>query len=689
MSDKVFLFYTKLKIEDNISYQREYLEKDVLDIIDDSFTPNEHKKYLTIFIKYDEHDGNVVEDIKIYNVEIQENNPKIVFTKEAIEIDYKIESRDHAYFQKYFSNDKLCVVKHLTELGEVGEAIKNKLWEQINPTDIYEAFNLFKIRFLKDKKSIFTDKEVLTRENMKAIRKCFLDNPIEGNNQSFNAKIQQQLKDVSPETRELFAHMIWLWSMASKDMLKESKKKDVNQFLEDSDADKENNKFLSFDGIMNTGQYHKTNKFDEIKYIIDFCDKILASGEDSNFVEILKSVATRQKKIAMRNILLHFFDPNKYEPIVSFSHKEKIISFFESQFNDIDYSGSDDLDDKLFVIQEKLSKCDKAKYENFKKKDGKVDFYHKEIENLWKNDIVLESKNIILHGAPGTGKTFSVENTIKKRLEFLEDQDANKQFVLVQFHPSYAYEDFMDGIKPAGIYNNGNIKFELTNGMFKDICIEACKELKNNPKNPKKYYFVADEINRAELSRVFGELLLCIEEDKRLKWNTDTNKWEGTKVKTQNSKLWKEKHAVIKEGNESYFGVPENLYFIGTMNDIDRSVDSFDMALRRRFYWKYCECDYDVLYEKFSNDKKVDTYIKACQLLNKHISSENGFNLGASYELGHAYFLKIDKINKTQILKLWENHIAPLLKEYLRSDYSESEIEGKLDEAKKKFVISQ
>ncbi len=234
------------------------------------------------------------------------------------------------------------------------------------------------------------------------------------------------------------------------------------------------------------------------------------------------------------------------------------------------------------------------------------------------------------------------------------------------------------------------MKFELVNGHFKDMCIDAAIELKNNYKNPKKFYFIADEINRAELSRVFGELLLCLEEDKRL--NYDGKIWCGTKVKTQNSNLWEKEHAVIIEDDEYYFGVPSNLYFIGTMNDIDRSVDSFDMALRRRFFWKHYRCDYDVIYEHFRIAKgnyptNIDEYIKICKNLNDKITTDKGFNLGDSYELGHSYFIKIDNINNTQLKKLWDNHISPLLKEYLRSELSQNEIDKKLFEIEKDFKL--
>ena len=294
--------------------------------------------------------------------------------------------------------------------------------------------------------------------------------------------------------------------------------------------------------------------------------------------------------------------------------------------------------------------------------------------------------NIIYYGAPGTGKTYKLLKTVKHLVE-----GDDKYFKVVQFHPSYAYEDFIDGIKPAGIDKNGNMSFELVNGLFKQMCIDAFKELQKNPKTPKKFYFIADEINRAELSRVFGEVLVCLEEDKRLRIS-DNGKITGLKLKTQNSQLWKSKDAVVRYNNEKYFGVPSNIKFIATMNDVDRSIDSFDLALRRRFIWRKMECNYGVISndEKLRNTEGIEIYIEICKNLNKYISSD--INLGAKYEIGHSYFLEIqkyikDKITPQAISKLWYNNLSPLLFEYLRANYSETEIEKKLNDAKEIFTI--
>ena len=325
--------------------------------------------------------------------------------------------------------------------------------------------------------------------------------------------------------------------------------------------------------------------------------------------------------------------------------------------------------------------------------------------------IDLDSKNTILHGAPGTGKTYMTDKSIMNNLSLLNNQDINKQYRLVQFHPSFGYEEFIDGIKPVMSQKSTNgIRLELVNGIFKEMCIDAFKELilaKNEKREANKFYFVADEINRAELSRVFGELLLCLEEDKRLRFDKNGN-LIGTKIKTQNASLWKKEHAVVimnngqlvelennkyKEDGEKYFGVPENLYFIGTMNDIDRSIDSFDMALRRRFVWKHYSYDEKIVEEDYlkrsDTDEKLkdlENYLKNCKNLNNYIVSEDGFNLPESYMLGQSYFMGLSSFANTQLQKKWDERIAPLLTEYLRVNFEGKELIKKLKRAKEKFI---
>ena len=248
------------------------------------------------------------------------------------------------------------------------------------------------------------------------------------------------------------------------------------------------------------------------------------------------------------------------------------------------------------------------------------------------------SKNIIYYGALGTGKT----KFVKDCLDILDPNHDRTEWV--QFHSGFEYEDFIDGIQ------NGSLK----NGIFKEFCLKAAKNDKEN------FFFVVDEINRADIAAVFGETLSLLEEDYRDK-----------KIKTKNYPL----------SNEEFF-IPANIYFIGMMNDVEKGVDWLDLALIRRFAWVLMRCDYEVLNDL---DKKYGGYKEKCENLNKYItySENNGLNLGRAYEIGHSYFLKKETMREKEI---WDRHIEPILREYIRTQFDEGEVEEKLETAKKIFV---
>ncbi|EAI3899130.1 hypothetical protein YN70_007655 [Campylobacter coli] len=610
-------------------------------------------------------------------------------------------------FGYYFDKDKKCYIYH-TKFGkersiEINESndIESKFGELIDNIyqenrdkfnglkeafkkylDIYSDKSTIHIKFDKNGDFLKTKSEIVDNFS-KTFGKEKIDE-IDFNQGNFNAVTFKQWWDKSINSARMQGN--------ATNLLKDEKKLVDNLKIINKAADKSENLTELFKKLKEVEGMKATAR--ELAYFLQFNENKFPLAND-----------------AMINIAKYIFEilnenPKKY----NFDNKCKEERYFNFVLGKLEIA-NDNLSEeikenikhlpKYYILDQFLNLIDKIKKsdlalitkdrlaKNDESKDIKQSVYYKlyqaayDFANLCgkadikSNDLegfkelLKTHKNIIFHGIPGTGKTYTIVNNIKNIIK------NENQMLITQFHPSFSYEDFIEGIKPAGI-ENGQLKLELKNGIFREFCDKAKEEEKeflgelekgnfNEALSDYGYFFIADEINRAELSRVFGELLYTLE-----------YRGEKGKIKTQ--------YASMRDDEDFY--VPENVFFLGTMNDLDKSIDSFDLALRRRFIWQEMECDYNVIRDEiYANN--IEEYAQACKKLNDKISKD----IGEKYQLGHSYFLKIefknDEIKDSDMKKLFSNRFEALLKEYLRSEYSEKDIQKHLDDLKKLFVIEK
>jgi len=283
--------------------------------------------------------------------------------------------------------------------------------------------------------------------------------------------------------------------------------------------------------------------------------------------------------------------------------------------------------------------------------DSSNNFRHQLTQSL------LKSPNLILHGAPGTGKTYLAKEIA------VELTNGNKdQIGFVQFHPSYDYTDFVEGLRPVS-NGDGAIEFKLQDGIFKKFCQKARDAKKTGGQD--NFVFIIDEINRGEISKIFGELFFSIDSDYR---------GEKGSVSTQ--------YANLHETDDKFY-IPENVYIIGTMNDIDRSVDTFDFAMRRRFRFVEVTAESQL----YILDKELGERAEEAKtrLRNLNAAIENVQELNSHYHIGPSYFLRLKEV-KFDYELLWSDYLQPLLEDYVRGSYDEAET---LETLKKAFDLTK
>lgn len=284
---------------------------------------------------------------------------------------------------------------------------------------------------------------------------------------------------------------------------------------------------------------------------------------------------------------------------------------------------------------------------------------------------VENHKNVVYSGAPGTGKSYmakQVARLLVRKDEKENINDVDKRIEMVQFHPSYDYTDFVEGLRPKKQPGSNNIEFDYVPGVFRQFCENALEHIEQ------KHVFIIDEINRGDVNKIFGELFFCIDPDKRYVPKSDIDKVYA--VRTQYANILNDKNKFDhKLGKDTYghFFVPDNVYIIATMNDIDRSVESLDFAFRRRFAWKEITWDYsaqDILIGMASKDLPKGINLADAYKRLKKLNDRIGKELGPAFCIGGSYLEKLQKIEvkgrANPYKELWEGHIKNVIQEYLR-----------------------
>ena len=399
-------------------------------------------------------------------------------------------------------------------------------------------------------------------------------------------------------------------------------------------------------------------------------------------------------------------DSGKFNQVFNWLMREKIIPIYPD-------SEAQDWYSKNYYLMEILKKVFSEEIQNQETDEFYLSQFVWELYENLSNPFSLK-KQIIKYGAPGTGKTFQARQQTSLLFDIWKEEFAPEsdfthygQIELVQFHPSFSYEDFIEGLRPI-LDKNDQAQLTLQNGVFKEFCLSAGKweidvfnlhlekewdeikiidllpykdqlssphwdyifEIENQNKLISHaippFFFIIDEINRAELSRVFGELMYCLE-------------YRGVKgcVKTQYANLNTNKTGMLELGGTYQFFIPSNIYLIGTMNTIDRSVESFDFALRRRFSWQ--EVNPDIRLLKFYLSEHCAKWIELATSLEKlNENIEEQALLGHEYQIGHAYLMNLKypkSLSLTEVkASIWEDSIRPLLQEYLRGTGEEVEL---------------
>lgn len=579
---------------------------------------------------------------------------------------------------------------------------------------VSELFEHFIDQFLIGKDSILTQhKNIVSEESIHECYDRYIKGGIEGD-RSYKEKINEQFGDADLETRLVFAHAEWLWSYAVSDINEDTKKGYTRYLLDLENGYDYELQDVYAKGFGSGGERHTRNKYGEIKFsflVIKYLHEKIEKDELKTVEEVkehMEQICLYKKygteddalnlkdpffsdmtseQLAMPNILLHLAYPEKYERIASNKDKRLIYnSFSPLLYEEINKNKNLNIDEKLKILRDVLTE----------QVGGYVNFYSRNLKKVWNYSLIEDDfdeiqgleykKALILYGPPGTSKTYSAKQLAetlitkyylkdKKNVpSFFDQLDQNyteKDYLKdrihhLQLHPSYSYEDFVAGMQLR------DDETKAVEGKLFDICEKASKDKKDEERNDIPHVLILDEINRVDLSQLFGEVFSALE-----------NREEPIEVSVQNKKKFE-------------LTIPRNLYVIGTMNEIDFSLERIDFALRRRFLWIEYPFREDRLktiiqekFEKFNGSLKedeLDRFTRNAKELNKKLTSYD--ELGDQYQVGHTFFSEIAEIYESYLKlhdksylqnkiyknrgdgpakKLWDYSIEPIIDSFFGS----------------------
>jgi 5-methylcytosine-specific restriction protein B len=556
---------------------------------------------------------------------------------------------------------------------------------------------------LKEGSLLYDDQDVWTADNLVRLYQNVIEAPLE-DERTFLEKFKVQLKDerelvfLGAEATTIYYLFVWRGGVGPG-----TKRARVNEILswvnESLPEDGIVWRALGDDGIGHPGQFYLFRPDAQLGFLADFARRLKSEAPEARR-EILgdawrlrdfMDAGVEETIPGMRHILLHLLHPESFERIASGPHKQSIASTYGGFVSD---GAIDDVDEQLLAIRRRLE-------ELLDKPSNQLDFYEPPLAGTWGSGLdsdgtdpaeALElKKQLVFFGPPGTSKTYEAKQLAEKIIRrqalrkwgpvaYFEKQQRIEEVLeshirRLQLHPAYSYEEFIRGLRLRG----GQTSYE--DGYLLRLIKEIERESVPEGEEQLPWVLIVDELNRADLSRVFGEAFSVLED------RNSPVELPGTEPDKP--------FAVIR--------LPDHLYVIGTMNLIDQSLEQIDFALRRRFLWQRSGFDRqrlaEVLPELWAETgpnssyrwnriaDEMELFIARAELLNEQIATSA--LLGRDYEVGHTYFFDVIELlaraehlhRKTRASRflwnkkgealqpardLWRMSLEPLLDQYLQ-----------------------